>query len=122
MTLDEIRAGLANVRGARVVAREKIERTYLQLSAAPAGEADALRQQLQAQRDEFDRTRAQEIGQFAAGIDPRRLVLQLDGAIPLLMVPLRVQTRFHDRNLLIRVYPDDLSIQDHEPRLSTSEQ
>src|SRR5262249_19240885 len=58
--------------------------------------------------------------------DLRQFVAQLDGAIPILLAPLRVQTRFRqdqggDSTLLIRVYPDDFSVQRHEPRLSESE-
>lgn len=40
---------------------------------------------------------------------------------PALLVPIRLETRVKDGSLLIRVYPDDISLAKHDPRLSPKE-
>lgn len=45
-----------------------------------------------------------------------------NGNIPTLMLPLRLETRFVDRQLWIRVFPDEPFFQSHNPAISSSEQ
>jgi hypothetical protein len=124
MTLDELRNGLDQVRTARVSTRDQIEQTYIQLSAG-VGDPAQLQQQMAGLRADFLQLRAKEIDAFGRQFDPRQFVAQLNGAIPILLLPLRIQTRFqvtpNGRILLIRVYPDEISVQSHEPRLMTAE-
>jgi hypothetical protein len=122
MTLEQLRSRMAELRNERAAGRKKLERTFLKLAATPAGqEADALRARIEALRDELDRIREREIETFTRELDARQFVTQLNAAIPILLVPLRVQCRFRGTNLLVRVYPDDISVQAHEALLTTSE-
>ena len=126
MNLDEIRSGLAETNAKRSRLLQKIESVHLDLAQQPGGEeAQALQKKIAELRAESVRLRERASNRFAQLIDPRELVAQLDGAIPILLVPLRIQTRFRNtpngRVLLIRVYPDDISVERHEPRLSTTE-
>jgi hypothetical protein len=56
---------------------------------------------------------------------PQRLIGQLDDDIPILLLPLRLETRFRgegsQRALLIRIFPDDAAIVHHEEDLTGSE-
>lgn len=40
---------------------------------------------------------------------------------PVLLLPIRLETRFKEGSLLIRIYPDQVSVNTHEPRLTTAE-
>lgn len=124
MTLDEIRTQIADLRHKRAEAREKLGLAAIELSkTTDRAEADTLENQIDGFRNEINLTRNREIRDVALELDPKVHVQTLDGAIPILLAPLRIHTRF-DRDasaLLIRVYPDDFSIENHEPRLSASE-
>lgn len=63
-------------------------------------------------------------GDLAAGVGPEDLVSQLDGTRPVVLLPVRIETRFFDdgRELRIRVFPDALHVHAHEPELSATEQ
>lgn len=41
--------------------------------------------------------------------------------IPVLLLPLNIETRFMDRQLWVRIYPDDIMLDRHEPQLSPAE-
>ena len=77
----------------------------------------------------FQELRDREI-LFEQFSDPRENIGNLDDAFPILMFPIRLETRFmlagrDDRNsneLWIRVYPDDISVDTFEPVLAEVEQ
>ena len=61
---------------------------------------------------------------FFAFSDPTQFVEQLDDALPFLLFPVRLETRFRARNkpeLWVRIYPDDCLIDTFEPTLSGTE-
>jgi hypothetical protein len=106
-----------------------------QLSAA----ANAAQAASQASRDALGNARASladATAQFAAFSDPRRAMELLDNTTPFLLFPVRIETRFRttapiDRpgiavappqhQLLVRIYPDDCSIDTFEPLPSANE-
>ena len=57
--------------------------------------------------------------------DPREAVGALDASYPILMCPVRLETRFvtrdQARQLLVRIYPDDCLVDSFEPDLSEAE-
>lgn len=57
--------------------------------------------------------------------DPRRAIGALSSGFPILLFPVRLETRFvtHDagRQLLVRIYPDDCLVDSFEPDLSEAE-
>jgi hypothetical protein len=60
-----------------------------------------------------------------AGDDPRKALSGLDASLPILLFPVRLETRFvaggAGNQLLVRIYPDDCSIDGFEPELSEAE-
>jgi hypothetical protein len=65
------------------------------------------------------------VGAFAELSDPRKGVERLDDGFPMLLFPVRLETRFGDvdgrAQLWVRVYPDDCSIDTFEESLSDVE-
>ena len=126
MTLDQIREELAGASKTQARMRRKLEDSYAEILRDPKSDAAAgLKAAIAGLRTEAAQLRERATGGVARELDPRQFAGQLDGEIPLLLLPLRVQTRFQNtangRTLLIRVYPDDISVERHEPRLSDAE-
>src|SRR5262249_33976001 len=76
-------------------------------------------------------SRAREFGPLA---DPRTAIAQWDAETPLLLLPVRLETRFKQvaadtlrraeatrDELWVRIYPDDCAIDNFEPELSETE-
>jgi hypothetical protein len=119
--LDDIRERIKDVRRRLMAQRADVDAATVQLAALPPGEeADALAAQIADLRRDMGEGRAREAEETSA-LDPRRWVPQLNGSIPILLFPLRVQTRFDLDDLLVRVYPDEISVQELERRLTPDE-
>jgi hypothetical protein len=73
-------------------------------------------------RELSERARAaREAGLELLATSPARLVEGLDDRVPILLLPLRIETRFRGSELLVRVYPDDIAIAHHERTLTERE-
>ena len=126
MTLDEIRSNLAALRGSRAIARNRLERAAGDLAAVRDEQQQAeMRARLEQRRLDVSVLRDREAAEGAFELDPRQWMEQLDGTLPILLFPLRMQTRFAahpgGRDLLVRVFPDDVSVQSHDPVLTEAE-
>ncbi|VVN23089.1 hypothetical protein [Pseudomonas fluorescens] len=84
-----------------------------------------LRGQMRAAVDEWTHIS----GMLEPVIDPRRAIAGLDADYPVLLFPVRLETRFTSaagangarRQLLVRIYPDDCLVDSFEPDLSENE-
>ncbi|MFL5897129.1 MAG: hypothetical protein ACJ76D_01490 [Solirubrobacterales bacterium] len=124
------RAAQAEARLAHTQARET------QRALAQEGESGRVAQKA-ASEVAAARASALEAGKAAAAAlegfsvfsDPRRMVGQLPDRSPLALLPVRIETRFATvgeggesrRQLWVRIYPDDCSIDTFEPTLSSTE-
>ena len=125
-TLDEIQKLLGRIRTKRHDILGQVVALDRQIANEQDAQAvDGLRQQIGELRKAADLLRQRELGGPALELQPQQFVDQLEGDLPILLAPLRVQTRFaggpDGRVLLIRVYPDDFSVQTHDAELATAE-
>jgi hypothetical protein len=58
---------------------------------------------------------------FATQADPRHAAVEWDDREPVLLFPVRLETRWLSGELLVRVFPDDCVVDTFEPELSESE-
>lgn len=106
--------------------QRKAERT--QTAGDLQGQLDRLRQQISGQRRELN-AREQAVGalidQYFADQTPQTLVEQWSDASPIMLLPLRVETKFKDadkgKQLWVRVYPDEIAVTTHEKVLTDRE-
>jgi hypothetical protein len=111
-------------------AREDARTTQIRAAASRdrglAEEADAARRTAA----EAAGLRAQAVGAFAAFADPRENVGRLDDRAPVLLLPLRLETRFSNTGpdggaapaqLLVRIFPDACSVDAFDEKLSAAE-
>jgi len=65
------------------------------------------------------------VGGLVLEQSPQQLVARLDDALPCVLFPLRIETRFmagaNGRELWVRVYPDDIAVHTHEKELTRDE-
>ncbi len=112
---------------ARVGTRSSAEaraRTEALLEAARR-ESRVAREELETARLERDRL----VASYETRSDPRTVSPALESSIPILLLPIRLETRFHHiadelapaDELWIRVYPDDCSVDSFEAMLSDTE-
>jgi hypothetical protein len=64
---------------------------------------------------------AQLIGAFAAFTDPRKAIERLNDSTPILLLPVRLETRFKGNELWVRIFPDDCWIDTFDPILTEAE-
>jgi hypothetical protein len=136
-TLEQLRAA----RAARAQARQRsyaaqVERLALQRQAERnrrssddrQGEVDGRLERAEAAvtdlaREEIGAARA--VDDLLAGLhedtSPETLIANWSADIPILLLPLRVETRWWTGELLVRVFPDEIAIDTHEEALTKSE-
>ncbi len=66
---------------------------------------------------EFERLRAE----LVAGDSADDLTALVATELPLALLPVRLETRFDATNLLVRIYPDSVHVDAHEPELTADE-
>jgi hypothetical protein len=49
------------------------------------------------------------------------VVANLDSDVPLTLLPIRLETVFSGKHLRVRIFPDDIHVQDHDPELTADE-
>lgn len=152
MEFDELRTSLSDARAERAAARRLARAADERLRAVQRRRDDLLRRspdsdELAALADDERRARAErdrligadeaavgvladrwkEFERFANPIDH---VARLDDSSPILLLPLRIETRFKDvpgrdggvrQQLWVRVYPDDIAVDTFEELLAESE-
>jgi hypothetical protein len=74
----------------------------------------------------LDAALADTLTTFVPLTDPRKQAGELDGGLPILLMPVRIETRFQRladdrRELWVRVYPDECMVHTFEPSLSDAE-
>jgi hypothetical protein len=97
-----------------------------QLVAAQRNLAEAIEAQAAAQADLAKAQEAFEALRKALLDSQAAAIGAVSGEIPLVLLPVRLETRFQTvsdlADLLIRIYPDDLHIDTHEPGLTEEEE
>ncbi len=60
---------------------------------------------------------------IVVGTPPERMIATLDGGVPIVLLPVRLETRFFNNatELHIRIYPDQAHLNGHEPELTDAE-
>jgi hypothetical protein len=129
----------AEERRAAAAAQAQAEATFDSGDPASTEAHERLAQAAEHARAEAERLRSEArraheaavaaLDRFKVFTDPRRNIGQLPDRSPVALLPVRVETRFADagtrdqprRQLWIRVYPDDCSIDTFEPTLSAAE-
>ncbi|HYI09821.1 MAG TPA: hypothetical protein VEK57_12225, partial [Thermoanaerobaculia bacterium] len=126
---------LARERLARVVSRQQAlarfgkddpahagELKHLELMQQSALQAIAEAEQNLGAASKFEQLKAEPLAPIT---DPREAMQFLDGRVPLLLMPVRLETRFRPAQsppeLWVRVYPDDCSVDTFEPTFSDDE-
>lgn len=114
--------------GARLEELERLRREGQGGAALQAAERRVA--DLVARRDDLSERRRQladEVGGLAdrlvAAGDEATAVTALDAQTPVAMLPVRIETRFaaDQRSLAIRIYPDQIHLDAHEPELTDDE-
>lgn len=103
---------------------EQLERLRAAISESE-GKVEVLRGQKRTVADEWARIS----GMLEPVVDPRRAISSLDADYPILLFPVRLETRFTSgdgangaqKQLLVRIYPDDCLVDSFEPDLSENE-
>lgn len=106
------------------------DRTPVDSARRAFAAARQARLQAQAQQDGVTAARATETAAIAAlhrrlatflADDPIGDVARLEANVPIVLLPVRIETRFAGTDLLVRVYPDEIAADAHEPELSAAE-
>ncbi len=124
------RARLAQAR-ARLAALKREGRTTTKDKAGIAllREEETLRQEIEERAAVFERhelAAAKERDSLLSLAPPQRLSSEMSDAIPCLLLPVRLETRFMTspagaRELRVRIFPDDIAIETHEEPLTKDE-
>jgi hypothetical protein len=113
----------------QLAALKRQGRAFAEQAAAVEREIGALNEAVTRERANLSSLSGQlstTVGTFVLEQTPQQLVSQLDDALPCVLFPLRIETRFMTgasgaRELWLRVYPDDIAVHTHEKELTRDE-
>lgn len=130
----QVDAGDAQVRAAELrIAAARLERDSLARSGASADRVAGAEERVagllaeHANRVVARDARLDDLARLARDVvgrrDPAQFVTTLNGSIPIALLPVRLETRFFENNteLRIRIYPDQVHLDSHEPELTDAE-
>jgi hypothetical protein len=129
---EDLRASLIEADRSADAARKDARTASIRAAGNDDGHLAAAARAAKERADAAARRRGDAFAAFEAFSDPRNVVARLDDGIPLLLLPLRVETRFKTigggpqgaaerHELWVRVYPDDCSVDTFDDVLSTAE-
>jgi hypothetical protein len=126
--VDAARAALLAVRNEVRAARADVKRARRAGNEDARAETERRAKEAQARVDAAREGVARSVAAAAAAVerfaplaDPRHSAEQWDDREPVLLFPLRLETRWLGRELLVRVFPDDCLVDSFDPDLSESE-
>jgi hypothetical protein len=105
------------------VAGEGNRRTNARI-AALARQEEVLKAKIDELSTALSAHREQELEQlelFLEFTDPTTSISKLDDSVPILMFPLRIETRFKENQLWVRAFPDEIAVDTFEDILSENE-
>jgi hypothetical protein len=110
-----LEAALANARraGTRMSPVDALERKL--------EEAHATEQRLRTRVTELEGSVVEVSGRYSAAVDPTKAIDSWSDRYPVLLFPVRLEARFRQGELWVRIYPDDCSIDTFEAELSETE-
>ena len=110
-------------------ARKEARTAYIRAAGKDDPQLAAAARAAKEKVDAAGRLRGEAFAAFETFTDPRKTIAQLDDGVPLMLLPLRVETRFKTigggraerHELWVRVYPDDCSVDAFDDVLSAAE-
>jgi hypothetical protein len=128
---DELRTRLAELEEAADSARSAAREAELRAATSDDERAPIAAKEARKRAATTDSERRVALEAFADYTDPRSNVERLPDAAPMILLPLRLETRFgtvidertgqQRTELWVRIYPDDCSVNAFDPALSTAE-
>ncbi len=135
---------VAAVRRAIADQQDALRRTRIDLSAASSGASSAVAvgraadaEAAEARMDDLDRQRVAQVAKarslvgdllrstndLIAAFPPEQAVESLSGVHPVLLLPIRIETRFFNaaQTLKVRIFPDQAHVTAHDPALTEDE-
>ena len=129
---EDLRASFVEADRRAGAARKDARTAHIRAAGSDDPRLAAAARAAQEKADAAARGRADAFAAFEAFSDPRNAIARLDDGIPLLLLPLRIETRFKTiggglpgaaahSELWVRVYPDDCSVDAFDDVLSIAE-